>query len=72
MSYSKHIKICVADVAEWLRRLTRNQLGFARVGSNPTVRDLLICLLLYYQFPLHLKSRYFRCTPSFQCGAIGT
>ena len=28
-------------MAEWLRRLTRNQLGFPRVGSNPTVRDLL-------------------------------
>ena len=23
-------------MAEWLRRLTRNQLGSARVGSNPT------------------------------------
>ena len=30
----------VAAVAEWLRRLTRNQLGSARVGSNPTGRDL--------------------------------
>ena len=28
-------------MAEWLRRLTRNQLGSARVGSNPTVRDIL-------------------------------
>ena len=24
-------------MAEWLRRLTRNQLGSARIGSNPTV-----------------------------------
>ena len=31
-----------ADVAEWLRRLTRNQLGFARVGSNPAGRLLLL------------------------------
>ena len=27
-------------MAEWLRRLTRNQLGSARVGSNPTGVDL--------------------------------
>ena len=35
-------------LAEWLRRLTRNQLGFARVGSNPAHDDrqtffLLMC-----------------------------
>ena len=24
-----------AVVAEWLRRLTRNQMGFSRAGSNP-------------------------------------
>lgn len=23
-------------MAEWLRRLTRNQMGYSRVGSNPT------------------------------------
>ena len=28
-------------MAEWLRRLTRNQLGSARVGSNPTGRAFL-------------------------------
>jgi hypothetical protein len=27
----------VADVAEWLRRLTRNQFPSGSVGSNPTV-----------------------------------
>ena len=26
-------------MAEWLRRLTRNQMGSARVGSNPTCSD---------------------------------
>ena len=26
----------VAAMAEWLRRLTRNQMGSSRVGSNPT------------------------------------
>ena len=34
----------VAAVAEWLRRLTRNQLGSARVGSNPTGRDILLII----------------------------
>ena len=29
--------ILVADVAEWLRRLTRNQFLSESVGSNPTV-----------------------------------
>ena len=29
-----------AVVAEWLRRLTRNQLGSARTGSNPVHCDL--------------------------------
>ena len=24
-----------AVVAEWLRRLTRNQMGYSRAGSNP-------------------------------------
>lgn len=28
-------------VAEWLRRLTRNQMGYARTGSNP-VHDVKI------------------------------
>ena len=26
-------------MAEWLRRLTRNQMGFSRVGSNPTCSE---------------------------------
>ena len=29
----------VAELAEWLRRLTRNQLGSARAGSNPALRE---------------------------------
>ena len=28
-----------AAMAEWLRRLTRNQMGSSRVGSNPTRSD---------------------------------
>ena len=29
-------------MAEWLRRLTRNQMGSSRVGSNPTHSDVII------------------------------
>ena len=32
-----------AVLSEWLRRLTRNQLGSARVGSNPADCDDLFC-----------------------------
>ena len=37
-------------MAEWLRRLTRNQLGSARVGSNPTgvVKKSKVHPLLFY------------------------
>ena len=30
-----------AAMAEWLRRLTRNQMGSSRVGSNPTRSDVV-------------------------------
>ena len=30
-----------ASVSEWLRSLTRNQMGSARAGSNPVARVLL-------------------------------
>ena len=33
-------------VAEWLRRWTRNPLGFPRVGSNPTDYEELFSLFL--------------------------
>ena len=36
-------------MAEWLRRLTRNQLCSARTGSNPVGSDLFL-FLFYYQF----------------------
>ena len=32
---NKIVNLQEAVVAEWLRRLTRNQLGYARAGSNP-------------------------------------
>ena len=31
-----HYRLRQAAMAEWLRRLTRNQMGSSRVGSNPT------------------------------------
>ena len=31
-----------ADVAEWLRRLTRNQIPSGSVGSNPAVGDVFL------------------------------
>ena len=31
----------IAAMAEWLRRLTRNQMGSSRVGSNPTRSGLI-------------------------------
>ena len=30
-----------AVLSEWLRSLTRNQMGSARAGSNPVARDVL-------------------------------
>ena len=39
------------SMAEWLRRLIRNQLGIARVGSNPTAVVVIkanVLLLCYY------------------------
>ncbi|TVU35557.1 hypothetical protein EJB05_17453, partial [Eragrostis curvula] len=32
------------DMSEWLRRQTRNLLGFARAGSNPAVDDLFFTI----------------------------
>ena len=34
-------------MAEWLRRLTRNQLGSSRVGSNPT-RSVILSTFYFY------------------------
>lgn len=30
-----YVAVCAVVVAEWLRRWTRNPLGFPRAGSNP-------------------------------------
>ena len=37
-------------MAEWLRRLTRNQMGSSRVGSNPTRSELEQAEKLSYFF----------------------
>ena len=42
-----------AAMAEWLRRLTRNQMGSSRVGSNPT--RSVIYFLLKVRFLLKFK-----------------
>ncbi len=34
------------NMAEWLRRQPAKLMGFARVGSNPTVVDNFLCTLL--------------------------
>ena len=34
------------NLSEWLRRQTRNLLGFARAGSNPAVVAFLSCYFL--------------------------
>ena len=39
-----------AAMAEWLRRLTRNQMGSSRVGSNPTRSELEQAEKLSYFF----------------------
>ena len=40
--------VCKDTVAEWLRRWTRNPLGSARVGSNPT--GVVLVTLFFLQF----------------------
>ena len=39
-----------AAMAEWLRRLTRNQMGSSRVGSNPTRSDTSVCVVIVWLF----------------------
>ena len=36
-----HLYLQEAVVAEWLRRLTRNQMGYARAGSNPANCEII-------------------------------
>ena len=51
-----HGMLATVVVAEWLRRLTRNQMGYTRTGSNP-VHDgeiLTFCLSKSYLFPVSL------------------
>ena len=52
--------VCTAVVAEWLRRLTRNQIPFGSVGSNPTSCEFIITNLSYSIFLMksfHVQSK---------------
>lgn len=53
---------CGRDLlAEWLMRLTRNQVGFPRVGSSPAEVDLFFSLffpLSFSSFPCFLLSPF--------------
>ena len=44
------------NLSEWLRRQTRNLLGFARAGSNPAVVAFLslIFILIHYHFTISI------------------
>ena len=49
-----------AVLSEWLRSLTRNQMGSARTGSNPVDRVLLApidCLKKFYDILCEYKVR---------------
>ena len=41
-------------MSEWLRRQTRNLLGFACAGSNPAVDDFF--LFIYFLSPAQVRS----------------
>ncbi len=42
-----YFKVRSAAMAEWLRRQTRNLLGFSRTGSNPVRSEFFEKLLKY-------------------------
>ena len=48
-----------AVVAEWLRRLTRNQFRSAGVGSNPTDRDETFSFLLSFFMTLNHELNFY-------------
>ena len=50
-------KLFAAAMAEWLRRLTRNQVGSSRAGSNPAGCD---CQVLKWQIFKLMKDPYSR------------
>ena len=53
------------NLSEWLRRQTRNLLGFARASSNPAVVDFLSIhfSILFYCLLFHLLSFLFPVLP---------
>ena len=46
----------LVDMSEWLRRQTRNLLGFACTGSNPVVDVVLPCFFLKSNQDVFLSS----------------
>ena len=42
-----HIMVNRATMAEWLRRWTRNPMGYSRAGSNP-VRSVIVFFCVGY------------------------
>ena len=62
---NKHVSgqlIATADVAEWLRRLTRNQLGSPRAGSSPAVCGKPIFYFASISFRVIFRSRSLLCS----------
>ena len=51
------LKVNQADVAEWLRRLTRNQFPSGSVGSNPTICAAFGTSFVYRTAFLHYGAR---------------
>ena len=54
-----HQRTRQAAMAEWLRRLTRNQMGSSRVGSNPTRSEELLLVLVIMGMFTDLKFHCF-------------
>ena len=38
------LRMAIVGLAEWLRRLTRNQMGSARTGSNPVADEYFLTI----------------------------
>ena len=58
------LKVNQADVAEWLRRLTRNQFPSGSVGSNPTISAAFAFLFTKLHFYIMLPEIQAQCRSS--------
>ena len=54
------MKICAKEagavMAEWLRRWTRNPMGYSLAGSNPARSEVLLLQILLYFLSFTVKS----------------